>query len=184
MGESRNAGLTPCCFVNDLPANLSESVRISMKTNAARILEQQKVPYELVTYEVDPDDLAAERAAEKLGLPHEQVFKTLVVRGDRSGVCFAVIPANARLDLRALAKMSDNKKVETVPLKEVQDLTGYIRGGVTALGCKKPYPVFIDISATQFDTIAVSAGKRGHMLMVSPTVYQITVQGTIGAITH
>ena len=153
-----------------------------MKTNAARILEQQGVPYELLTYDVDPDDLAAERVAEKLGLPSQQVFKTLVARGDRSGVCLAVIPANTTLDLKALAKMSDNKKVETVPLKEVQELTGYIRGGVTALGCKKPYPVFLDISATQFDTIAISAGKRGQMLLVSPTVYQITVQGTIGAI--
>ena len=154
-----------------------------MKTNAARILEQQSIPYNLQTYEVDPSDLTAEQAADKLGLPHQQVFKTLVARGDRSGVCLAVIPANATLDLRALAKMSDNKKVETVPLKEVQALTGYIRGGVTAIGCKKPYPVFIDISATQFDTIAVSAGKRGHMLMISPTTYQIVVQGTIGAIT-
>ena len=155
-----------------------------MKTNAARILEQQQVPYELLTYDVDPQDLAAERAADKLGLPYGQVFKTLVVRGDHTGVCFAVIPANARLDLKALAKMSDNKKVETVPLKEVQNLTGYIRGGVTALGSKKPYPVFIDISATQFNHIAVSAGKQGHMLMVSPTIFQITVQGTIGAITY
>ncbi|MEM9503351.1 MAG: YbaK/EbsC family protein, partial [Cyanobacteria bacterium P01_E01_bin.43] len=103
-----------------------------MKTNAARILEQQGIPYELLNYEVDPSDLTAERAAEKLGLPHQQVFKTLVARGDRSGICLAVIPANAILDLRALAKMSDNKKVETVSLKEVQPLTGYIRGGVTA----------------------------------------------------
>lgn len=153
-----------------------------MKTNAARILDQQSVPYELLTYDVDPDDLAAERVADKLGLPHERVFKTLVVRGDRSGICLAVIPANTTLDLKALAKISDNKKVETVPLKEIQALTGYIRGGVTALGCKKPYPVFIDISATQFDSIAVSAGKRGHMLLVSPAVYQIVLQGTIGAI--
>ncbi|MDB9526725.1 Cys-tRNA(Pro) deacylase [Oscillatoria sp. CS-180] len=155
-----------------------------MKTNAARILEQQSIPYELLFYEVDPNDLAAERAADKLGLPHEQVFKTLVARGDRSGVCLAVIPANAKLNLKALAKMSDNKKVETVPLKEVQGLTGYIRGGVTALGCKKSYPVFLDISATQFDKIAVSAGKRGQMLLVSPTTYQIAVQGTIGAIAN
>jgi len=168
---------------SELSNDPSEFVRVPMKTNAARILDQQSVPYELLTYDVDPNDLAAERAAEKLGLPQEQVFKTLVARGDRSGICLAVIPANAKLDLKALAKMSDNKKVETVPLKEVQELTGYIRGGVTALGCKKPYPVFLDISATQFETIAISAGKRGHMLMVSPTVYQIAVQGTIGAIT-
>jgi Cys-tRNA(Pro)/Cys-tRNA(Cys) deacylase len=154
-----------------------------MKTNAARILDQQKVSYELLDYPVDPDDLAAERVAEKLGLPYEQVFKTLVTRGDSSGVCFAVISANTRLDLKALASISGNKKVEPVPLKEVQTITGYIRGGVTALGCKKPYPVFLDISATKFDDIAVSAGKRGQMLVLSPTDYQIAVQGTIGAIT-
>ena len=153
-----------------------------MKTNAARILDQQKIPYDLLTYEVDPNDLAADRAAEKLGLPYEQVFKTLVARGDRAGVCLAVIPANARLDLKALAKLSGNRKVETVPLKEVQALTGYIRGGVTALGCKKPYPVYLDSSASKFDQIAVSAGKRGHMLLLSPTHYHIVVQGTIGAI--
>ncbi|MGF1521477.1 MAG: Cys-tRNA(Pro) deacylase [Leptolyngbyaceae cyanobacterium] len=153
-----------------------------MKTNAARILDQQKIHYELLTYDVDPDDLAAERAAEKLGLRYEQVFKTLVARGDRTGVCLAVIPASARLDLKALAKLSGNRKVETVPLKEVQALTGYIRGGVTALGCKKPYPVYLDRSASQFDQIAVSAGKRGHMLWMSPADYETAVQGTVGAI--
>ncbi|MEM9003393.1 MAG: Cys-tRNA(Pro) deacylase [Cyanobacteria bacterium P01_F01_bin.86] len=153
-----------------------------MKTNAARILDQQKISYELLTYEIDPNDLAAERAAEKLGLPYEQVFKTLVARGDRTGVCLAVIPAPARLDLKALAKLSGNRKVETVALKEVQALTGYIRGGVTALGCKKPYPVYVDDSAAQFDQIAVSAGKRGHMLFVSPTDYGKAVQAKLGAI--
>lgn len=156
-----------------------------MKTNAARILDQQNVFYKILTYEVDPNDLAAERIADKLGLSHEQVFKTLVARGDRTGVCLAVIPANTQLDLKALAKISNNKKVETVPLKEVQGLTGYIRGGVTAIGCKKPYPVFIDLSAAQFEMIAISAGKRGLMLMLSPTAYQTVVQGTSGAIsTH
>lgn len=154
-----------------------------MKTNAARILDQQAVPYELLTYDVDPNDLAADRVAEKLGLPYGQVFKTLVARGDRAGVCLAVIPANAYLDLKALAKMSGNRKVETVSLKEVQPLTGYIRGGVTALGCKKAYPVYLDLSATKFERIAVSAGKRGHMLLLSPSDYQIVVQGTIGSLT-
>ncbi|MEL6384119.1 MAG: Cys-tRNA(Pro) deacylase [Cyanobacteria bacterium J06626_18] len=153
-----------------------------MKTNAARLLDQQKIQYELLTYEVDPNDLAAERVAEKLGLPYEQVFKTLVARGDRTGVCLAVIPAPTRLDLKSLAKLSGNRKIETVPLKEVQALTGYIRGGVTALGCKKPYPVYLDNSASQFDQIAISAGKRGHMLWMSPTDYENAVQGTVGAI--
>ena len=153
-----------------------------MKTNAARILDQQKIRYELLTYDVDPTDLAAERAAEKLGLPYEQVFKTLIARGDRTGICLAVIPAPTRLNLKALAKLSGNRKVETVPLKEVQALTGYIRGGVTALGCKKPYPVYLDNAASQFNQIAVSAGKRGHMLWMSPTDFEKAVQGTVGAI--
>lgn len=150
-----------------------------MKTNAARLLDQQKIAYTLLEYEVDPDDLAAERAAEKLGLPTEQVFKTLVVRGDRNGVCLAVIPASAELDLKALAKATGDRKVDTVPLKDVQPLTGYIRGGVTALGCKKPYPVYLDESAMTFEKIAVSAGKRGNMLLLAPTDYCQAVSATL-----
>jgi Cys-tRNA(Pro)/Cys-tRNA(Cys) deacylase len=142
-----------------------------MKTNAARLLDRLKIPYELLTYEVDPNDLNAEHVAEKLNLPSAQVFKTLVIRGDRHGVCLAVIPADSRLDLKALAKVSGDRKVETVPLKEVQGLTGYIRGGVTALACKKPYPVYLHDSAVLFERIAVSAGKRGTMLMISPADY-------------
>jgi Cys-tRNA(Pro)/Cys-tRNA(Cys) deacylase len=95
----------------------------------------------------------------------------LVARGDRHGVCLAVIPADRRLDFKALAKVSGDRKVETVPLKEVQGLTGYIRGGVTALACKKPYPVYLHDSAAAFERIAVSAGKRGTMLMMAPADY-------------
>ncbi|HEY9878127.1 MAG TPA: Cys-tRNA(Pro) deacylase [Leptolyngbyaceae cyanobacterium] len=153
-----------------------------MKTNAARILDQQKIAYTLLEYEVDPEDLAAERAAEKLGLPYKQVFKTLVVRGDRNGVCLAVIPASSELDLKALAKATGDRKVDTVPLKEVQPLTGYIRGGVTALGCKKAYPVYLDDSATQFERIAVSAGKRGNMLQLAPEDYLKATQGTLATL--
>src|SRR5262249_10952037 len=100
-----------------------------MKTNAVRLLDEMGVAYDIQEYEVDPDDLTAGTVAEKSGLPPEQVFKTLVARGDRHGVCFAVIPGNARLDLKALAKLTGDRKVETVPLREVQPLTGYIRGG-------------------------------------------------------
>lgn len=153
-----------------------------MKTNAARILDQQKIPYTLLEYSVDPQDLAAERAAEKLGLPTGQVFKTLVVRGDRCGVALAVIPASGELDLKALAAASGDRRVETVALKEVQPLTGYIRGGVTALGCKKAYPVYLDRSALAFEQIAVSAGKRGHMLYLSPTDYLKVVNGTLASL--
>src|SRR6185369_2852873 len=104
--------------------------------------------------------------AEKIGLPPEQVFKTLVARGDRGGVCFAVVPANASLDLKALARLSGDRKVDTVPLKEVQPLTGYVRGGVTALGAKKDYPVYADETMEICDVVAVSAGVRGTQILV------------------
>lgn len=153
-----------------------------MKTNAVRILDSLDIPYELRSYEVDPEDLAAERAAEKIGLPPEQVFKTLVVRGDRSGVCLAVIPGNAHLDLKALARFTGDRKVDTVPLKEVQPLTGYIRGGVTALACKKDYPVYVDETAELFDQISVSAGVRGTLILLAPASYLRAVKGTLGPI--
>ena len=142
-----------------------------MKTNAARLLEELKVPFELREYEVDPDDLSAETVARKVGLPPEQVFKTLVVRGDRNGVCLAVVPGDAELNLKALARLSGDRKVEMVNLKEVQLLTGYIRGGVTALACKKDYPVYIDETAILFDVIAVSAGVRGTQILIHPSDY-------------
>ncbi len=154
--------------------------RDSKKTNAARILDGLGIPYDLLTYEVDPAELGAERAAEKLGLPPEQVFKTLVARGDRTGVCLAVIPAAARLDLKALARLRCDRKIDTVPLKEVQGLTGYIRGGVTALGCKKAYPVYLDALAQGQEHIAVSAGKRGQMLWLTPEDYIRGTGATVG----
>src|SRR5512140_489137 len=135
-----------------------------MKTNAARFLDDLGIHYELREYEVDPDDLAAESVAAKVGFPPEQVFKTLVARGDRHGVCFAVVPGDQQLDLKALAKLSGDRKIDTVPLKEVQPLTGYIRGGVTAFGCKKDYPVFVDETMELWDVISVSAGQRGTQI--------------------
>src|SRR4249919_700504 len=115
-----------------------------MKTNAVRLLETLGVQYELREYDVDPEDLAAETVAAKIGMPPEQVFKTLLARGDRKGPCFAVIPGNYELDLKALAIVSGDRRVELVALKEVQPMTGYIRGGVTVLGAKKNFPVFAD----------------------------------------
>jgi Cys-tRNA(Pro)/Cys-tRNA(Cys) deacylase len=112
------------------------------KTNAVRLLERLGVPFELRPYEVDPDDLAAETVALKIGMPPEQVFKTLVARGDKSGVCLAVVPGNCDLKLKALARATGDKKSDTVPLKEVEPLTGYIRGGVTTPACRKLYPFF------------------------------------------
>jgi Cys-tRNA(Pro)/Cys-tRNA(Cys) deacylase len=153
-----------------------------MKTNAARILDRLKIDYDILEYEVDPDDLAAESTADKLGLPHNQVFKTLVTRGDRNGVCLAVIPGNGQLNLKALAKLAGDRKTETVALKEVQPLTGYLRGGVTALGTKKDYPVYVDESMLTFDKVAVSAGKRGVMLWLTPQNYLASTEGITGSL--
>jgi Cys-tRNA(Pro)/Cys-tRNA(Cys) deacylase len=152
------------------------------KTNAARLLDTLGIAYDLLPYEVDPDNLEAEYVAEKVGLPPEQVFKTLVCRGDRHGVCMAVVPGDQKLDLKALAKVTGDRHVDTVPLKEVQPLTGYIRGGVTALGAKKAYPVVVDETVHLFDRIAISAGVRGLQLFLSPDDYLRAISGTIGAI--
>ena len=141
------------------------------KTNAVRLLDRLGVRYELREYEVDPEDLAAETVARKVGLPPEQVFKTLVARGDKHGFCLAVVPGNCELDLKALARATGDKKIDTVPLKDVEPLTGYIRGGVTALACKKPYPVYLDETAQLFDVISISAGLRGLQVLLTPDDY-------------
>jgi Cys-tRNA(Pro)/Cys-tRNA(Cys) deacylase len=153
-----------------------------MKTNAARVLDRLGVSYELRQYAVDESDLSAERVAEKIGLPAEQVFKTLVVRGDRRGVLLAVVPSDAELDLRALARAADDRRVEMVPLKEVQPLTGYIRGGVTALACKKDYPVYIDETCELYDLISISAGVRGTQILLAPQDYLRVTQATPAAL--
>ena len=124
----------------------------------------------------------AESVARKIALPAEQVFKTLVARGDKNGICFAVVPADQQLDLKALAHLTGDKKIDTVPLKEVQPLTGYIRGGVTALAAKKPYPVFADETIELFDVISVSAGIRGAQLLLSPADYLRATGAKVGAI--
>lgn len=152
------------------------------KSNAVRLLDERKVKYELCEYQVDPNDLSAESVAEKIGLPPDQVFKTLVVKGDRNGVCMAVVPSNAELDLKSMAKLSGDRRVEMVPLKDVQPLTGYIRGGVTALAAKKQFPVYVDESAILFGVISVSAGVRGTQILLNPADYIAAVNGTTGAI--
>ena len=152
------------------------------KTNAIRLLDRLGIAYELKAYEVDPDDLAAESVARKVGLPAEQVFKTLVARGDKAGVCLAVVPGDAQLDLKALARCTGDKKVETVSLKEVEPLTGYIRGGVTAFACKKDYPVFLDETAQLFDIISVSAGMRGLQVFLAPDDYVRVTKAEMAAI--
>jgi len=153
-----------------------------MKTNAVRVLDRLGVPYELREYEVDSQDLRAESVAAKVGLPAEQVFKTLVVRGDRKGVAFAVVPGDAELDLKALARLSGDAKVDTVPLKEVQPLTGYIRGGVTVFAAKKDYPVYVDETIELYDAVCVSAGVRGTQILLAPGDYLRACGGRVGPI--
>jgi Cys-tRNA(Pro)/Cys-tRNA(Cys) deacylase len=153
-----------------------------VKTNAARILDGLGIRYELRDYAVDEEDLSAETVARKVGLPPEQVFKTLVARGDRTGVLLAAVPGNAQLDLKALARVAGDRKADTVPLKEVQPLTGYVRGGVTALACKKDYPVFADETIELFEVVSVSAGVRGTQIVLAPADYLRATRARVGPI--
>lgn len=141
---------------------------MSEKTNAARILDRLKIKYELVEYTVDPDNLAADHVAEELGEHIEQVYKTLVLRGDKTGIIVCVVAGNREVDLKKAAKASGNKKVEMIAMKELLPLTGYIRGGCTAIGMKKHYPTYISEEAQHFPFIYVSAGKQGLQLKLSP----------------
>lgn len=154
------------------------------KTNACRILDQLGIKYETRDYEVDPEDLAAETVAAKIGMPPEQVFKTLAVQGDRNGVSVAVIPGNYELDFKALAQLTGDRKVEMVPLKDVLTVTGYIRGGVTALGMKKNYPVFVDEVMELWDIVSVSAGQRGTQVLLAPADYLRATDATVGEISR
>jgi Cys-tRNA(Pro)/Cys-tRNA(Cys) deacylase len=155
-----------------------------VKTNAARILDALGIRYELREYEVDEEDLSAESVARKVGLPPEQVFKTLVCRGDRTGVLFAVVPAGAELDFKAAARLSGDRSVEMVALREVQPLTGYIRGGVTVLGARKEYPAYADETIELFDVISVSSGARGTQLVLAPSDYLRATKARTGPLTR
>ncbi|MFC2743928.1 MAG: Cys-tRNA(Pro) deacylase [Selenomonas artemidis] len=138
------------------------------KTNAARILDRCGISYELLTYPVDESDLSAVHVAEVTGIPLERLYKTLVVRGDRTGIFMAVVPGSGELDLKAAAAASGNKRAEMVHLKEVFDLTGYVRGGCSPLGAKKAYPVYLDESALAHERICISAGRRGEQIELAP----------------
>lgn len=153
-----------------------------MKTNATRILDGLAIPYTLREYEVDPDDLSAETVASKVGLPPEQVFKTLVTRGDRGEVYLAIIPGNMELDGKALARVTGDRRVDLVPLREVQQLTGYMRGGVTALGGKRDYPAYADETIELFNVISVSAGVRGTQILLAPADYLRVTHAVVVAI--
>ncbi len=154
------------------------------KTNAARYLDSLKVEYRLSEYEIDESDLSAESVARKVHLPLEQVFKTLVVRGDKTGVLLACIPGGVELDLKAMAEASGNKKVEMVSLKEVQPLTGYVRGGVSPIGTKKRYPLYLDESAMEFAFISISAGTRGCQIFIDPKSLARVLEATLARISH
>lgn len=142
-----------------------------MKTNGARFLESLGIGFELREYEVDPDDLSAITVAKKINMPPEQVFKTLLTTGGTGSYVFAVIPGDAELDFKKLARAAGLRRAEMVSLKEVQPLTGYIRGGVTVFGAKKAFPVFVDETVILFDKISVSAGARGTQLILAPEDY-------------
>ena len=138
------------------------------KTNVARLLDKAKIPYELVPYTVDENNLAADHVAEELGEDINQVFKTLVLHGDRSGHFVCVVPGNTEVDLKKAAKAAGAKKAEMIPMKELLPLTGYIRGGCSPIGMKKPFPTFFHQSALDFEVIFVSAGVRGLQLKINP----------------
>ena len=138
------------------------------KTNAARILDKLGIEYEIKSYEVDEEDLSAVHVAETIGMDITKIFKTLVTRGDKTGVIMAVIGGGEELNLKSLAKVSGNKNVEMIALKELFPLTGYVRGGCSPLGAKKNYPVYIDAKALEQEKISISAGQRGMQIILTP----------------
>ena len=148
-----------------------------MKTIAARLLDQLKIAYELRAYEVNENELDAVSVARKVNMPPEATFKTLVARGDKSGVVMALVAADAELDLKKLAAATGNKKIDLVPVKELQGLTGYVRGGVSPLGAKKKFPVYLDESMGGHERVSVSAGQRGLQIIVAPADLQKATQG-------
>ncbi len=154
-----------------------------MKTLAARMLDQLHISYELRAYDVSEDELDAVTVARKVGMPPEATFKTLVARGDKTGVLMACIPGDAELDLKKIAAVTGNKKVDLVAVKEIQSLTGYIRGGVSPLGSKKRYPLWLDETAILHDRISVSAGQRGLQMILAPLDLQRAADATLADLT-
>jgi Cys-tRNA(Pro)/Cys-tRNA(Cys) deacylase len=157
--------------------------KAASKTNAARLLDSLNIPYELRTYDVDPDDLTAISVARKIGLPPEQVFKTLLTHTNDGEHLFAVVPGDSELDLKKLATAAGARKAELASLKEVEPLTGYIRGGVTVLAAKKPFPAFADETIELFDILSISAGQRGLQLILSPADYLRATAATLADLT-
>ena len=156
---------------------------MSHKTNAARILDGLGIQYEIREYTVDPEEFSAVVVAEKIGLPPEQVFKTLLCVTSEKEHVFAVVPGDAELDFKKLAQAAGARKAEMVSLKDVQPLTGYVRGGVTVFGAKKDYPVYVDETLELFDVVSVSAGTRGVQVLLSPADYLRASKGTVADLT-
>lgn len=168
----KNAKILPVLRIfvhSDSPSILPN---IMTKTNACRILDQHSIPYEVREYEVNEDELDAVTVAHKIGLPPEQVFKTLVLTGDTHKHFVAVIPGNAELDLKRTARSTGNKSCAMLPMKELLPLTGYIRGGCSPIGMKKPFPTFLDETVELFDRISISPGKRGMQILLAPAELQ------------
>ncbi len=155
---------------------------MAAKTNAVRLLDSLGIAYRLVEYPVDDAHLAAEAVAMRVGLPPEQVWKTLLVRGDRHGLAFAVLPGDNDLDLKAMARLSGDAKVEPVALKELTPLTGYVRGGVTVFAAKKAFPVYADETLILHEVVSVSAGQRGLQIFLAPEDYVRAANARLGPI--
>jgi len=154
------------------------------KTNAARILDRAKIEYEIIDYDVDPIELGAERVAEKTGQHIQHIYKTLVLSGDKTGVIVACIPGSSELDLKSIAQISKNKKCAMVPMKNIQDITGYIRGGCSPLGMKKDFPLFMDESACNLEYILISAGLRGKQIKINPKDLKSVTNAVVSLISN
>lgn len=165
-----------------LPDKTDTMAKKPEKTNAARLLDKAKIPYNLIPYEFDENDLAAQHVANSLGQDISTVFKTLVLHGDRTGYIVCVIPGNMEVDLKALAKVSGNKKVEMIPMKDLLQVTGYIRGGCSPIGMKKKFPTYFHSTAIDHDKIYVSAGVRGLQIEIDPNDLICFVQGTVSEV--
>ena len=150
------------------------------KTNAARLLDKAGIAYELIPYTVDENNLAVDHVAHELGENIEQVFKTLVLRGDRTGIFVCVVPGHTEVNLKRAAKLSGNKSAEMIAMKELLPTTGYIRGGCSPIGLKKPFPIYLHQSCTQFDYIYISAGVRGLQIKISPADLAAYTHATLG----
>ena len=154
------------------------------KTNAMRMLDAAKISYEVLEYEVDESDLSGMHIAKTLGFPPEQMFKTLVAKGDKTGYLVFCIPVNAEIDLRRAAALTGNKKIEMVHVKDLLALTGYIRGGVSPIGMKKKFPTFVDRSAERYEKITVSSGRRGAQLLLNFAVFSAFIEANIAELTQ